>query len=254
MLESLGIDNQLVNRVYLINQIKGSVFNGLYNPNTTLSDVTASCKTGNCTLPVHYSLAICASTADVTPILQKSCSQPDQAKCNYTLPSGDSLAGPNDIVSILTTSSPSPNSIAFANSSPIIDFYTFVMSNQTFQPILLESALHLCVQRYNTTVTNGKTLTRQLGSSLTHLSHINPYNVSVPDNRDTHYTMGGYSFFTMTDFLTTVFRGRYTVLDNMPTYGSDAIEVFVDALLVPPYDLPAMQNILAGVATSMTNA
>ncbi|MDI1491444.1 MAG: hypothetical protein OHK93_002653 [Ramalina farinacea] len=129
-----------------------------------------------------------------------------------------------------------------------------MISNETSQPLLLESALHLCVQRYNTTVTNGKTLTRQIGSSLTHLTHINPYNISVPGEPDTQYTMGGYSFATITDFLATVFRGRYTVNDDMPTYGSDAIEVFVDTLLVPPYDLPAMQNILTGVATSMTNA
>lgn len=254
MLINLSIDSQPVNRSYLINPMKGSVFNGLYNPSTTLSDITVSCGSGNCTFPVHYSLAICAWTADVTPLLQKSCSQSDQTQCNYTLPSGDSLAGPNDIMSILTTSSPSPKSIAFANSSPIIDFYTFVISNQTSQPLLLESAFHLCVQRYNTTVTNGKTLTRQLGSSLTNLSYTNPYNVSVPKDPGTDYTMGYYSFSGMTDFLATVFRGRYTVIDDKPTYGSDAIEVFVDALLVPPYDLPAMQTILAGVATSMTNA
>ena len=110
--KSMGTDSRLVNRIYLINQVKGSVFNGLYNPNTTLSDITASCESGNCTLPVHFSLAICASTVDVTPLLQKSCSQSDQTQCNYTLPSGDPLAGPNDVISLLTTSSPSLNSIA----------------------------------------------------------------------------------------------------------------------------------------------
>ena len=65
-------------------------------------------------------------------------------------------------MSISTTDSPSFTSLAFATTNPVIDFFTFLISNKTSEPLLLESALHVCVQSYNTSVINGKTETREL--------------------------------------------------------------------------------------------
>lgn len=157
------------NQTYIINPMKASIYNGLYNPNVTLSDVSASCQSGNCTWPLYSSLAICASTADVSASLKSSCSTLDPKQCNYSLPSGGSLAGKDDFMSISTTDNTTFTSLAFADTKPMIDFFTFLISNKTSDPILLESALHLCVQSYNTSVTNGKTETREL-NVWTHLN------------------------------------------------------------------------------------
>ena len=84
-------------------------------------------------------------------------------------------------------------------TNPVIDFFTFLISNKTSQPLLLESALHLCVQSYNTSVINGKTETREL-AFWTHLNITQDYVVEVP-NDPAKYVMGYYSFRTMTAFL-----------------------------------------------------
>ena len=53
-------DALAVNQTYLINPMKASIYKGLHSPNVTLSDVSASCNSGNCTWPTYSSLTICA--------------------------------------------------------------------------------------------------------------------------------------------------------------------------------------------------
>ena len=241
----------VVNQTYLTNTMKTSIYYGLYSPDVTLSDVSASCNSGNCTWPMYSSLAICASTADVTTSLRTSCSTLDSTQCNYSLPSGGSLAGENDFMSISTTDNIGFTSTAFANTNPVIDFFTFLISNKTSQPLLLESTLHLCAQSYNTSIINGKTETKELASWTT-LNTTQDYVVEVPHDL-AKYMMGHYSFNTMNAFLGSILQGRYQINGDIPTYGSDAIEILVDTLLVEPYDEAAMANFLNGLATSMTN-
>ena len=154
-------------------------------------------------------------------------------------------------MSISTTDNTAFTSLAFAKTNPVTDFFTFFISNKTSQPLLLESALHLCVQNYNTSVINGKTETREL-SVWTHLNTTQDYVVEVP-NDPAKYVMNYYSFNTITAFLKNILQGRYKVNDGTPIYGSDAIEVLVDTLLMEPYNEAAMLNFLNGLATSMTN-
>ena len=142
-------------------------------------------------------------------------------------------------------------SLAFANTNAVIDFYTFLISNKTSQPLLLESALHLCVQSYNTSVVNGRTETKEL-TSWTTPNITDKYEVEVP-NDPARYVMGLNSFNTMNDFLEGILRGRYKIVGDVAVYESDAIEVLVESLLVEPYDEAAMMSFLNGLATSMTN-
>ena len=231
--------------------MKASIYYGLYSPNVTLSDVPASCESDNCTCPVYSSLAICASTADVSTLMKSSCSTLASEQCNYSLPSGGSLAGKDDFMSISVTDDSAFTSLAFANTNPVINFFTFLISNKTSQPLLLESALHLCVQSYNTSVINGKTMTKE-SDPWNSLNMTQDYVVEVP-NDGAKYVMGDYSFNTMRNFLRDILQGRYQINGRLPTYGSDAIEVLVDQLLVEPYDEKAMMIFLNGLATSMTN-
>ena len=241
------------NQTYPINEIKAGIYKGLYSPNATLSDVQASCQSGNCTWPAYSSLAICASTADVSTSMKSSCSASDTKHCNYSLPSGAILAGDNEFISILSTDNETATSIAFQQTNPLADFFTFLISNKTSEPLLLESALHLCVQNYDTRVVNGKTQTKELNEPWTDLNTTISYEVIVPDD-PAHYLMGKLSFETIQAFLKHIFQGQYNITNNNPIYGSDAIEVFVETLLVAPYDLAAMINFLTGFATCMTNA
>ena len=155
-------------------------------------------------------------------------------------------------MSILPTSDDNSDSIAFAQTDPLINFYTFLISNQTSKPLLLESALHLCVQSYNTTVTNGATRTELL-SSWKNINSTLDYVLEVPDD-DRSYVMSRYSFNTMHAFLAKVLLGRYKIIDSNPYYETDVVEILVNTLFIAPYDIAAMSIFLNGLATSMTNA
>ena len=76
--------------------------------------------------------------------------------------------------------------------------------------------------------------------------------VEVPAQNST-FEMGDYSFDSIANFLRQIFVGTYVIDNGTITYGSDAIEVLVDTLLVAPWDAAAMSTFLEGMATSMTN-
>ncbi|KAG8525306.1 uncharacterized protein KY384_008950 [Bacidia gigantensis] len=164
---------------------------------------------------------------------------------------GENLAHSDDFISLFVTSDKNYKSTAFVDANPLVSFYTFFISNRTSTPLLYESALQLCVQTYNTTVIDGQTSTNVL-ATYTNVNATLDYTITVPADSSA-YLMSRYSVNTMTDFFRTVLRARYAVKENNPIYGSDAIEVLVDTLLVPPYDMAAMSNFLHGLATSMTN-
>lgn len=73
-------------------------------------------------------------------------------------------------------------------------------------------------------------------------------------NENLTFVMGDYSYRSLAGFLKTVFSGTYIIDDGIITYGSDAIEVLVDTLLVAPWDEAAMSTFLEGMAISITNA
>lgn len=231
--------------------MKASIYNGIYNSKISLSDAEPRNTCANATWPIYNSLAICASTSDVTAWLRSSCSATKSPSCNHALPNGTSIAGQHDFMSLVPSSDSASDSIAFAQTNPVVSFYTFFISNQTAKPVLLESALHLCIHSYNTTVTDGKTKTDWLSSS-TSTNWTLDYVLNVPDD-DTDFVMSRYSFNTMTAFLRRVLQGRYQIIDNNPYYETDVIGVLVNTLLVPPYDMAAMSIFLNGLATSMTN-
>ena len=144
-------------------------------------------------------------------------------------------------------------SIAFQNSTPIIDFYTYFVSNKTGQPLLFESTLNVCAHTYNISVKDGQ-IGIELVSVWDRLNTSINYVVEVPGIAEGTIVMGDYSFACMTRFLQTIFTGTFINDSENFIYGSDAIEVLVETLLVPPYDEAAMDTFLNGLATSLTNA
>jgi hypothetical protein len=62
--------------------MKGAVLNGLFaSANVTINDTLPTCTTGNCTFPAYQSLALCASTADVTTHLKNDTTDQDIKWC-----------------------------------------------------------------------------------------------------------------------------------------------------------------------------
>ncbi|MCJ1360315.1 MAG: hypothetical protein MMC33_010320 [Icmadophila ericetorum] len=241
------------NSWYLINTLKGSIYHGLYDTSISLSEVSPMCPSGYCTLPQHTSLAICASMADVTPSLQTYCSNSSLQSCTFSLPSGGILASGDVQMSLYTANNSEYASIAFQNSTPIIDFYTYFVSNKTGQPLLFESTLNVCAHTYNISVKDGQ-IGIELVSVWDRLNTSINYVVEVPGIAEGTIVMGDYSFACMTRFLQTIFTGTFINDSENFIYGSDAIEVLVETLLVPPYDEAAMDTFLNGLATSLTNA
>lgn len=91
-------------------------------------------------------------------MIATSCSSSSsKSPCNYTLPSGEVLASGNELMKLIPTDEDKFASIAFPKSIPIFDFFTFLISNKTAAPVLLESSLNLCVQSYNVSVASGHT-------------------------------------------------------------------------------------------------
>jgi hypothetical protein len=193
--------------------------------------------------------------ADVSPFNQTHTysSSSNNVTTFYTLPSGGLLAEPYENLSIISVDSalyPSQKytSLAFHDASTpalLNDFYTFYISNLMGAPTLLESSLQLCVQAFDTTVNKGMIETREVSRS-TNVMETGAHNISVPGD-GTSYSMRDHCFNDLRTFLQTMFAGKYTIYSNGTiNYGSDAVEVFVDTLM--------MALFLNGFATSITNA
>lgn len=58
-------------------QVLSALYSGLSNSNSSLSDVSSSCSTGDCTWPIYPSLGICASVIDVSADIENN-------RCNVT--------------------------------------------------------------------------------------------------------------------------------------------------------------------------
>jgi len=238
--------------------MKSAIYSGLFNPYTSLSDYAPLCSSGNCTWPSYTSLAICAYVADVSQYIQKhtySLSGFNETTF-YTIPNGGLLATGYQNLTLHPTDNAAYSTLAFQNSQFLFNFYTFLYSNQTGTPLLLESSFQLCAHTLNTTVTNGQTSTVEI-SRFTEVNRTGDpyYSIFVPGD-NTSYIMGDYSHSTLATFLATMFNGNYTVTPPNPTikYDTDAVQMMVDTLLFPPYDQNAMAVFLNGFATSMTNA
>lgn len=135
----------------------------------------------------------------------------------------------------------------------ISNFYTFLFSNKTRTPVLLETSLQLCVQTLNVTVLDGQTYSSEINRYTDVVENMG-HQVLVKNDTSV-YLMRDNSFGGLRSFITNLFNGSYIVhSDGSIAYSSDAIEVLVDALLVPPYDQAAMALFLNGFATSVTNA
>ena len=164
--------------------MKGAIFNGLFSgANVTIKDTLPTCTTGNCTFPDYQSLALCASSADVTPHLQNLTTK---GEIRWCLPGGfcASSNSTNHVTANITSAvtqankdadkvagKPSPLnyiSLAFADHvTPVGDFYIIYKNwtSRTSGPsadgpwAAVEFVLDWCVPTFSTNVINGTAAT-----------------------------------------------------------------------------------------------
>lgn len=157
-----------------------AIYEAFSPPNQSLSDITASCSTGNCTFDPYYSLAICPyPVANLTSQLKTTsnwegvdCSGTLLSdgvqilpNCTFSLPNGALLNAMENEITVASASLPgvsSTPSIAHLNMTGTlpIDFFVIYYSNNTYRVEALECAMRFCGQTYNSSVNNGDTVTR----------------------------------------------------------------------------------------------
>jgi hypothetical protein len=75
----------------------GSLIEGLLFPDSKNTGTSFSCTSGNCTFPLHSSLAVCHTCSNVIYDVQHQCTS---EWCNSTIPSSDSLIFGDNILTI----------------------------------------------------------------------------------------------------------------------------------------------------------
>lgn len=205
--------------------ILNSIEEGLASRNFNLSTVKASCSTGNCSWVEYSSLGVCTSVSDISSTINHNAcnltafeeyfdlsgfANPGYSCFNYTLPeqafvplaNGISFRTANATLTNAFTDVgfiPPPMGILSLNSIyndfPSTSVYTaYLMYQPDFatsinstlpSPVAYELDLHLCVQIYNTTVSNGVTNTTMLSSQIIETGIEQNYD---PSSDTTHYT------------------------------------------------------------------
>lgn len=258
-----------------------------YESASTFPALTPSCPTGNCTWDEYTTLGICAETQDISNLLTVTDFLTDTD-------SGDILGLPNGINSssngvlytpmLLAVANSSFPSIAFNKSSipasltsydtgknfsvPVADFFVIGRPNtpqeglqaHVSQPYAVEVAISFCVQTLTTETTNGQSSTDIIAENdlfqLIQGSGPANFTYTPPGQKET-FIVTSQSADYITDYLTTMFHGAYTRAEDgngENGYPTDAIRAFVNATATPPYDVLAIKQVVANLATSMSNA
>ncbi|KAJ4289568.1 hypothetical protein N0V90_010897 [Kalmusia sp. IMI 367209] len=270
--------------------MKGAIFSGLFaSANVTINDTLPTCTTGNCTFPDYQSLAICASSADVTSHLQNLTTKGELKWC---LPGGfcnsnnltARTAGHDAIIANITSAVTRANkdasdgkdlwpfnytSVAFANHvTPVGDFYILYENLTRSGPstatpwMAVELVLDWCVPTFSTHVTNGTAVTSRRPDPFMDFDADLGY-VITGHVGDQQITVDPKSHFTLQRYLNLTLSGLAYRTGDIDIYAdSDQVQKLVsffgiggqDAVSTTRADgLVALDAMLLNTATSMTN-
>ncbi len=275
------------------------------------SAVAADCGTGNCTFPEYTSLAVCSSVVDVTPTIQVSCPRGQRKTdpgCVYTVPSLEAVSSdsftPNDLggptvrgdnFTTISNSGPSnhpggptlwigasQNANYLLAPRTLTDFYMLFFpdpnvlskdskANVTASLVALKVSVFLCLKTYNTTVTNGRTLTKITNVQTPIFSQdslpvagANPTSkITTKDRRGTEFYMEGATRSAFKSFLAiATFYGTYSpstpeTANVDRNTDSDAGFAFGNIFYSnpPPGDhIAAIRPLLTNLETAMSNS
>jgi hypothetical protein len=261
-------------------EMKGAIFNGFFaSANVTINDTLPICTSGNCTFPNYQSLAICASSADVTLHLQNLTTK---GEIRWCLPGGfcasnslRTIPMTANITSAVTqadkeAANDSPllsplnyTSLAFADHiTPVGDFYVIYKNATKSGPseetpwAAVEFVLDWCVPTFSTQVTNGTSITSrdfvaEPRSLIT--GRIGGEDITV--DTFAHYTLQRYLNLTLSGGAYQIEEENYADSDQVQKlvnfFGIGGQET--DIRTTRADGLAALDAILANTATSMTN-
>lgn len=249
----------------------GSILDGLTLTNTTYSDVTPSCSTGNCTWKAYSSLAVCPRVIDVSSSLTNAiCNttafdeifdsagleNPGFPCFNYTLPqlTYSATISPGVNVSLSDANLDGERSLGLGlmqvmglyyritlNSSALFTAYVVYqpdlvssINSSLPAPVAYELGLDFCVQTYNTTVTKGVVNTETISTRNLETDYGEIYYGN--NNSDTFLVASDYFNVSVGGDVFGVsaiaIEGLYSVLQGT---------IFGECFLSPPaYDTPSL--------------
>lgn len=269
--------------------MKGAIFNGLFaSANTTINDTLPTCTTGNCTFPDYQSLALCASSADVTPHLQNLTTEEEIRWC---LPGGICASrnltaiGIETVLANITSavtqadkdvaedprfrSGLNYTSLAFADHvTPVGDFYIIYANRTKSGPstetpwAAVEFVLGWCVPTFSTQVTNGIAVTSrgpdpfmdfdvEPGYAIT--GHVGGEDITIESS--SHHTLQRYLNLSLSGLVSQVEADYYADSDQV----QKLVTLFgiggqgTNLSTTRADGLAALDAMLANMAASMTN-
>jgi len=162
-----GFDTVLTANIEL--PMKAAIYDGIMNQNIsgTATAISPTCSTGNCTFGQYSSLYVCSECANVTSLINTTCSYPS---CTYTLPNGLSATwyplpppisiGPlstrdqTSLDTVLQTSTGMLNTREFDDRAPVILNFSSLTVN-TPNASALDCVLYFCGKVYHSSVAYG---------------------------------------------------------------------------------------------------
>ncbi|KAL0260905.1 hypothetical protein SLS55_004597 [Diplodia seriata] len=151
----------------LFNQYHATIYSGEYNTEPPIQDqalqrLSTDCDTGNCTWPVHSSLAVCSNVTNITAAVKEDC-PPGTTYCNYMLTNGlrtDNISIDED----------APTAVAINGSSVMptenyedwgdfaIAKFTILNYKASRNISAYEGVFYWCVQAYNDSIVSNNVL------------------------------------------------------------------------------------------------
>ncbi|CAJ2500554.1 Uu.00g034070.m01.CDS01 [Anthostomella pinea] len=236
---------------------KAAIYDGVIAG--TLSDLPVSCATANCTWPIYPSLAVCGNCTE--SLHRTSCDV--ETGCNYTMPSGTSIFNPVGIpYEYHFTVAPSNGSAGYFDQSSraffsIFDLMSVTTTSKETRVEAYECALWVCLQSYNTTVTNGIKTSSVIAKwskaefvpeSSAHFDEYVFQDIPPELNADnyTRYSVPSDSLEALRDFMNAIMWGNASEVAGVVDYSSDWVQAMQNATS----DLPDWMNRLT---LSLTN-
>ncbi|CAP69497.1 uncharacterized protein PODANS_1_11590 [Podospora anserina S mat+] len=236
-----------------------SIHSSLFQPSSSpIAHLSPTCSTGSCTFPDFSSLAICSSTADITPRLNVS--PPTLVSPRATLPNGILLTTGNlNITSAVNASFlPVRNTLGFITgddtgktTSGIANlFLIYTTSDESTSA--LEILFYFCVNTYRVEVSEGVAKTEVVHSSA--LSSSSTSRVVV-GKRQGEYTVNREHASYLHRYLLGLFNGNYST--NSPGQIGSSGRVLGEATSSVAGNDDAREvvgNITSNIALGLTNA
>ncbi|KAJ4330353.1 hypothetical protein N0V95_010070 [Ascochyta clinopodiicola] len=266
--------------------MKSAVLNGLFaSANVTINDTLPTCTTGNCTFPAYQSLALCASTANVTTHLKNDTTDQDIKWClpgDFCASNTRSKTGRKSItatvISAVTQADKKKGeeaepkrafkytSLAFADHpAPVGNFY--IIYNNVTKGIngavetpwaAVELVLDWCVPTFDTQVANGTPSTSRQPNSFTSFDPENGDNL-IGNTGGEDFSVHLITHNSLERYLDVSLSGRAYLQEATTSADSDEVQKLVsffgigDNRKTLAEGLAALDEMLTNTATSMSN-